>query len=135
MVKKTLILLILLTIIIMIPYLKQSAQADSFIELPIDTAPEGAGECIATVGGWNLIEFWHYSGGYWKATTRTSSGLKEIIIYDHEATAKNWTTPSFLMDKIYENGFILEYTIDHPEAVIDVINDGKTVTPVMNIRR
>jgi len=133
MVKKTLILLILLAVIVIVPYLKQYAQAESFKELPTATVPEGAGENIATVGGWNLIEFWHYSGGYWKATTRTSTGLKELIIYDYEATPKNWAMPSFLMQKIYENGFVLEYTIDHPEAVINAINDGKTVTPVMNI--
>jgi hypothetical protein len=95
MVKKALILMILLAVIVIIPYLKQSAQAESFKELPTGTVPEGAGEKIATVGGWNLIEFWHYSGGYWKATTKTSTGLKEIIIYDSEATSKNWTTPSF----------------------------------------
>jgi hypothetical protein len=133
MVKKALILMILLAVIVIIPYLKQSAQAESFKELPTGTVPEGAGECIATVGGWNLIEFWHYSGGYWKATTRTSTGLKEIIINDYETTENNWTKASFLMQKIYENSFVLEYTIDHPEVVIDAINDGKTVTPVMNI--
>ena len=133
MVKKTLLFLILLSVIVIFPYLKQAAQADSFKELPTGTVPEDAGEHIATAGGWNLIEFWHYSGGYWKATTRTSSGLNEIIIYDSEATAKNWTTQSFLMNKIYENRFVLEYTIDHPEVVIDAINDGKTVTPVLNI--
>ncbi|NLM28595.1 MAG: hypothetical protein GX211_10565, partial [Clostridiaceae bacterium] len=133
MVKKTLTLLTLLVVIVIIPYLKQSTQADSFKELPTGTVPEGAGEHIATVGGWNLIEFWHYSGAYWKATTRTSTGLKEIIISDSETTENNWTKSTFLMNKIYENGFVLEYTIDHPEAVIDAINDGKTVTPVINI--
>jgi hypothetical protein len=135
MVKKALILilLMLLAITVIIPYLKQPAQADSFNEIVTGVPPEDAGEHIATAGGWNLIEFWHYSGGYWKATTRTSSGLKELIIYDSEATSKNWTTPSFLMQKIYENGFFLEYTIEHPEAVIDAISDGKTVTPVVNI--
>ena len=43
------------------------------------------------------------------------------------------TKASFLKQKIYENSFVLEYTKDHPEVVIDAINDGKTVTPVMNI--
>jgi hypothetical protein len=135
MVKKMLILilLILLAITVIIQYLKQPSQADSFKKLIIGMPPVDAGEHIATVGGWNLIEFWHYSGGYWKATTKTSTGLKELIIYDSEATSKNWTTPSFLMQKIYENGFFLEYTIEHPEAVTNVINDGKTVTPVLNI--
>ncbi|NLG89755.1 MAG: hypothetical protein GX494_11215 [Clostridiaceae bacterium] len=45
----------------------------------------------------------------------------------------NWTKSSFLMNKIYENGFVLEYTIDNPEDVIDAIKNGKTIIPVLNI--
>ena len=135
MVKKklVLILLILLAVILLIPYLKQSAQAESFKELPTGTVSVGAGEKFATVGGWNLIEFWHYSGGYWKATTRTSNGLKELIIYDYEVINDVWVDPNILMQKIYENGFVLEYIIEHPANVVNAINEGKTVTPVLNI--
>lgn len=133
MVKKILIFLTLFSVIIIIPYLKQPAQADSFKELIIGTPPVDSGEHIATVGGWNLIEFWHYSGGYWKATTRTSSGLKDIIINDSEAKNGAWRDKDFLTEKIYEHDFVLEYIIDHPVAVINAINKGKIVTPVMNI--
>lgn len=111
----------------------QSVQASSFKDLSIGSVPTNAGELIATKGGWKLIEFWHYSGGYWKATTTTEDGIKQIIINDSESESENWTNPDFLKRKIYENEFILEYKIYHPREVLDAISAGATITPMMSI--
>ncbi|HZK27106.1 MAG TPA: DUF5704 domain-containing protein, partial [Thermoclostridium sp.] len=133
MVKKLAYSLILSMFIIIMLFFIQSAQASSFNEFCIGSSPTDSGELIATKGGWKLIEFWHYSGGYWKATTATNDGIKQIIINDSESASENWTNPDFLKRKIYENEFILEYKIYHPQEVLDAVNAGATITPVMNI--
>lgn len=99
----------------------------------IEDASENIGEKIATKGGWKLIEFWHYSGGYWKATTVTDSGKKELIINDRETAKLRWTNTDFLKKKIYENEFVLEYKIYHPQEVINAIKKGATITPVISV--
>ena len=87
MVKRTVFLLVI--VLLAIPFFhafsQSSSQSGSFSEMVIGSPAEDVGEHIAKRGGWQLIEFWHYSGGYWKAATKTESGLKEICIYDSEA--------------------------------------------------
>ena len=39
----------------------------------------------------------------------------------------------FSCRKIYQNEFVLEYKIDHPQEVLDALAAGATITPVMNI--
>ena len=101
MVKK---ILLFVMIILFLPFLIHSkpVQADSFRELFIDSPPENSGKLIASKGGWKLIEFWHYSGGYWKATTDTGDELKELVIYDNEAKEGAWDDVDFLAKKIYD---------------------------------
>ena len=55
MVKKVLLIIIFFTAFVIIQYIKQPAEANSFNDIIIGTPPEYAGEYIATVGGWNLI--------------------------------------------------------------------------------
>ncbi len=107
--------------------------AESFNEIILDLPNEDIGEFITTRGGYKLIEFWHFSGGYWEATTRNDNGIHKIRIYDHEADGFNWADPNFLLQKIYENGFVLEYKIEHPQEVIDAIKYGKTIIPVISM--
>ena len=135
MVKRTLfmLLIVLSAIPFFCAFSQSSSQSGSFNELVIGSPAEDVGEHIAKRGGWQLIEFWHYSGGYWKATTRTGNGTKEIIIYDKEAKDGRWSRPSFLLEKIYQNEFVLEYKIYHPQEVLDALSAGATITPVMNI--
>lgn len=111
----------------------QSTEKGVFKELVIGSVPEDAGEYITKRGGWQLIEFWHYSGGYWKAATYTGNDIMELVIYDKEAKDGRWTQISFLTQKLYTNKFILEYKIYHPKEVLDALAAGATVTPVMNI--
>lgn len=134
MVKKTLYLLMILAFILSVfcTFLQPSS-ASTFKELIIGSPPFDAGELIATKGGWKLIEFWHYSGGYWKATTVTESGTKEIVIHDNEDEAGRWTKINFLKEKIYKNKFVLEYKIYHPQEVLEALAAGATITPVMNM--
>lgn len=105
----------------------------SFKEMVIGSPSDNVGEIIATKGEWKLIEFWHYSGGYWKATTITDNGIKEVVIYDKEAKDGRWAKISFLQEKIYKNNFVLEYKIEHPQKVLDALATGAIITPVMNI--
>lgn len=134
MVKKSVYLLLMLVLIL--PFLctfSQPSKASTFEELIIGMSPDNAGKLIASRGSWKLIEFWHYSGGYWKATTTTENGIKEIVIYDNEAYSQNFTDINFLVDKIYKNEFVLEYKIYHPREVLDALAAGATITPVMSI--
>lgn len=111
----------------------QASGVDSFNDPIIGSPPDNIGKLISTRGGWKLIEFWHYSGGYWKATTITDDGIKEIVIYDREAKGGIWTDINFLMEKIYSNMFVLEYKIYHPKEVLDALAIGASITPVMSI--
>ncbi|MDD2503848.1 MAG: hypothetical protein PHG58_08385, partial [Clostridia bacterium] len=134
MVKKVAIFILLMLAVFYINYpTKPVNAASSFNEIVTGTPPNGIGELIASKGGFNIIEFWHYSGGYWKATMNTINGLKEIIIYDNEATTANWTDINFLSKKIYENEFVLEYKVWHPNEVLEALASGKEITPVMSI--
>jgi len=71
MVKKALYLLsiLVLTFLFYFVTFSHSSQPDSnkgiIKDLVIGHPPDDAGERIADRGGWQLIEFWHYSGGYW----------------------------------------------------------------------
>ncbi|ANX00190.1 hypothetical protein CSTERLE_00560 [Thermoclostridium stercorarium subsp. leptospartum DSM 9219] len=130
----------LLIMLFVIPYLctvsksSHEAEAGYFKDLVIGEKPDDAGMYITSRGGWRLIEFWHYSGGYWKATISTDGNdFKELIIKDNEAENGRWTDVNFLTKKIYENKFILEYKIYHPKEVLDALTSGAIITPVMNI--
>ena len=116
-------------------YLLKPTQAESNTspEIVIGTLPENAGIYIATKGGWKLIEFWHSSGGYWKATSVTDNGRKDLIISDKEAKDGVWTDVDFLAEKIYQAGFYLEYKIWHPQEVLNAISKGAKITPVVNV--
>jgi hypothetical protein len=133
MVKKLAIFILFLLAIIYISYPPKAVIASSFNEITICIPPNDAGMLIASKGGFKMIEFWHYSGGYWKATTVTESGAKEIIIWDNEAEDGAWEDPDFLLEKIYQNEFILEYKIWHPQEVLDALTSGAKITPVMSI--
>ena len=58
--------------------------------------------------------------------------MKEVFIYDKEAR-QDGSDPEFLKEKIYQNEFVLEYKIYHPQEVLDALSAGATITPVMNI--
>ena len=133
MVKKIGLFTIFFILILLAAVFSRPSQADSFKEILYSSPEENIGEEIASKGGWKLIEFWHSSAGYWKATTDTRHGLKEIVIKDSEAKDGIWARPEFLMEKIYENDFVLEYKIWHPEEVLDAIAAGATITPVLRI--
>ena len=133
MVKKITIFLLFLLAIIYISYPPKLVIARSFKEITIGVPPNDVGKLIASSGGFKMIEFWHYSGGYWKATTVTESGSKEIIIRDNEAADGAWEDPDFLLEKIYINKFVLEYKIWHPQKVLDALALGEEITPVMSI--
>ena len=133
MVKKFVILSLMLIAIILLSYPPKPVNASSFNELIIGTSPDDVGEYITSSGGFKMIEFWHYSGGYWKATTVTNSGLKEIIISDSEAKDGIWARPKHLEKKIYENNFVLEYKISHPPEVLAALISGAKITPVLSI--
>jgi len=134
MVRKSVYLLFVsLLILLFFCTLFHQSKANTFKEVIIGSPPENASKKIASKGGWKLIEFWHYSGGYWKATTITDGGIKEIVISDKDAKDGNWNDINFLADKIYQNKFILEYKIYHPQEVLDALGAGATITPVMNI--
>ena len=134
MVKRTVFLLLIISLILPFYFsVSESSEAGSFNDPVIGSPPDDAGKLIATRGGWKTIEFWHYSGGYWKATTVTDNGKKEITIYDKEAKGGLWADINFLAEKIYQNEFVLEYKIYHPQEVLDALAAGATITPVMNI--
>ncbi len=132
MVKRVLITLFFITLVIVV-LLSSHSDGGSYKEIVIGSPPDGAGDKIATAGGYKLIEFWHSSGGYWKATMNTDSGKKEIIISDEETNKQAWKDADILREKIYQSKFILEYNIPHPQEVINALSEGATITPVFNI--
>ncbi len=133
MVKKLAIFILFLLAIVYIGYPPKPVIASSFKEITIGVPPNDAGKLIASKGGFKMIEFWHYSGGYWKATTVTESGAKEIIIWDNEAENGAWADSDFLLERIYQNKFILEYKIWHPREVLNALTSGIEITPVISI--
>jgi hypothetical protein len=133
MVKKLIPLFCILFFLVLLFSFSQASEPSSPNKLVNELPTTDVGELIATKSGWNLIEFWHYSGGYWKATTKTENGIKEIIIKDRDVIDGAWDDISFLTNKIYENEFILEYKINHPREVLNAIDEGATITPVMSI--
>ena len=56
--------------------------------------------------------------------------IKEIIIKDSDLSTGR---DIYSYNKIYENEFILEYKINHPREVLNAIDEGATITPVMSI--
>ena len=77
---KRVIFLLIFVVLAAVVILNSHADGGSFKEISIGSPPSDAGKWIAKGGGFKLIEFWHSSGGYWKATMVTDSGKKEIII-------------------------------------------------------
>jgi hypothetical protein len=63
----------------------------------------------------------------------TGSGKKELVIRDNEADDGAWTDPDFLTKKIYNNSFVLEYKVWHPQEVLNALAAGAKITPVMSI--
>ena len=130
---KRLIFILFFIVLVAVALFNSHAEGGSFKEIAIGSPSSDAGKWIAKGGGFKLIEFWHSSGGYWKATMVTESGKKEIIISDIETEERAWTDTDILKKKIYESNFVLEYKIPHPEEVITALSKGATITPVLNI--
>ncbi|MBP7176553.1 MAG: thrombospondin type 3 repeat-containing protein, partial [Thermoclostridium sp.] len=130
---KRVIFLLVFVVLATVAILNSHADGGSFKEIAIGSPPSDAGIWIAKGGGFKLIEFWHSSGGYWKATMVTDSGKKEIIISDIETEEQAWTDTDILKKKIYENKFILEYKVPHPTEVVEALSKGAEITPVLNI--
>jgi hypothetical protein len=133
MVKKLVIFILLLAAVIYISYLPEHVNASSYEEIIINNPPEDVGELVASRGGFQIIEFWHSSSGKWTATLITGSGKKELVIRDNEADDGAWTDPDFLTKKIYNNSFVLEYKVWHPQEVLNALAAGAEITPVMSI--
>jgi hypothetical protein len=131
--KKLVIFILLSAAVIYISYLPEHVNASSYAEIIIGNPPEDAGEHIAYSYGFQIIEFWHSSSGKWTATLITGSGKKELVIRDNEADDGAWTDPDFLTKKIYNNSFVLEYKVWHPQEVLNALAAGAEITPVMSI--